>query len=316
LFTAVVSGLQSLLAQPAMLAMASGVLVGAVAGSTLVATGTLPGQPAAKLTVMECPDAGRQVAQVKAGVAMLVTGRNPDGTWVELYLGMPGIERGWVRAANLKVDAAIETLPVIPCVIAPVTALGSPAPTPAPSETAGPTLEPTAIATVVPTVSLLPGQSPTPAPRPTPSPRPTRTPSPTPTPLPPPPTPDLAPPIISNLVITSPSLFNGWYRIYGGVCLPGSATIQVTATDPGGGVASVTLWYKPGALAAVPVSMVPIGGGVWQYVLTVGQNWSDLSEIGLWARAQDTAGNLSSTIYFGNPNDINDISLVKDFCLH
>lgn len=322
MFPGVLSSFQSLLAQPAMLAIGAGLAAGAVAGTTLVVTGTLPGRPAAQLTLMECPDAGRQVAQVKSGVAMLVTGRNADGSWVELYVGVPGLDRGWARTANLKIDTTIDTLPVVPCVVAPASTLGPPPPTPAP--TPAPTVAPTVTATVLPSPTLAPTASPAPTAKVTASPKPTRTPKPTTTPLPPPPTipPTPAPtadvfaPSVSAPFVTSPGAYiNGSYYINADWhCAQPTATIHVTASDPSG-LNFVRLYYRPPGGSTTWGTMYNVGGNTYEFVIAPNGTWLD-GEIGLWAQAQDTHGNTSGQIPFHNPNSNTDISLYwSSICL-
>src|SRR5690349_8720581 len=125
MFGGILSGFQSLLAQPALLAMGAGVLAGAVTGTALVVTGILPGRPASTLTLVSCYDNGRPIGQITAGQSMLVTARSADGTWLEVYLGVPGADRGWAPRSALRFDAALETLPVATCIgFIPLPSLG------------------------------------------------------------------------------------------------------------------------------------------------------------------------------------------------
>ena len=122
------------------------------------------------------------------------------------------------------------------------------------------------------------------------------------------PTSDLFPPAVSAPFITSPGPGpNGSYFTGHLPCSPPSATIRVTASDPNG-VSFVRLWYRPPGGSSTFVTMTFIGGNTWQYVLTPDPAWLD-GEIGLWSQAQDTLGNLSSTIAFGNPFSSSDVSL-------
>jgi hypothetical protein len=310
------STLSSLLAQPGLLAIGAGLLAGAITGSTLVVTGTLPSRPAPQLVLRECPDAGRDVARVDAGVSILVTGRNPDGTWVELYVGVPGIDRGWAPASAVKAQATLDTLPVVQCVVAPLASAVPPGTT---GPTIGSTPAPSVVATVLPSVSAEPSPGPTATPKPSPSAKPTATPAPTPVPTPTPtpaPTPDVFAPLVSAPSITSPGPFgNGSYYIGVLPCAPSSATIHVTASDPSG-LNWVRLYYRrPTETTLYYGTMSALGGGVYEYVITPNNTWLD-GEIGLWAAAQDTHGNTTGLVPFGDPNSSSDVSLFwSAFCI-
>jgi hypothetical protein len=266
---------------------------------------------------------------VKTGVAMLVTGRNAESTWVELYIGVPGIQTGWAAVDNINVDTAIESLPVVHCVVAPASTLGPP-------ETAGPSAAPTIepslaapsiVATVAPSLGV-PSAAPSATPRTSgrPSARPSVAPTVTPLPPPPPPPtigpspvptqgPDLFPPSLSAPFITSPAPGpNGSYFLGHSPCAPPTATIRATASDEHG-VAFVRLWYRPAGGSMTFVTMSYIGGNTYQATITPDNSWLD-GEIGLWSQAQDTLGNLSSQFPFGNPNSSSDVSLFwSAFCI-
>lgn len=54
MFAGITSTFQSMLAQPALLAMGAGVLAGAITGTTLVVTGIRPGRPDPELSILSC----------------------------------------------------------------------------------------------------------------------------------------------------------------------------------------------------------------------------------------------------------------------
>src|SRR4051812_6723327 len=95
--------------------MGAGVLAGAVTGPTLVVTGVLPPRADPALTLVSCYENGREIGHVSAGKAMLVTAKSADGTWLELYLGVPGADRGWAPRSALRIDSSIDALPVGTC---------------------------------------------------------------------------------------------------------------------------------------------------------------------------------------------------------
>jgi hypothetical protein len=302
--------------------MGAGLIAGAVTGTTLVVTGTLPDQPDPELNLLSCYQDGQAIARVRSGAAMLVTARSADGTWLELYVGLPGVDRGWAPASALKVTSTIGSLPIGACVGA--LALGTVGPPATPAPTDVPTAAPTIIATVPPTITLPPGASSTPVPRPTPTPRQTRKPSaaPTVTALPPPPppptnpptptpapTPDVFAPSVSAPSIYSPPAYvNGSYYLNADFhCGVPSAIVHVTASDPSG-LNYVRLYYRPPGGSTTFGTMTNVGGGTYSFTITPNNTWLD-GEIGLWAQAQDTHGNTSGLIPFGNPNSTSDVSL-------
>ena len=320
MFAGLLSGFQSLLAQPAMLAIGAGLLAGAVTGTGLVATGVFPFRPQPRLTLVSCYDNGVAIGTVGAGQSLLVTARSSDGSWLELYLGLPEADRGWAPASAVRFSAAIDSLPVAECVgyIPPASgAPGSPPPTIEPS--IPPSSEPSLVATVEPSVapSSSPTAAPTPTPRVTPTPKPT--PKPTATPLPPPPTipptptpvpsADVFPPSVLAPYITSPGPGNGGsYFIGHPPCAPSSATIRVAANDPSG-LNWVRLWYaKPQGGGTSYITMSFVSAGVYQATIAPDNSWLD-GEIGLWSQAQDALGNTSGYEPFNNPYNSSDVSL-------
>ena len=323
MFAGITSSLQSLLAQPALLAIGAGLLAGAMTGTTLVVTGILPDRPDPELTLLSCYRDGKAVGSVQAGASMLVTARSADGQWLEVYIGVPGADRGWAPRAALKFDAAIEGLPIGECTgFIPLGSLGPPAslaPSAAPPPSGAPSAAPTIVATVGPT--LKPGTTPSPTPKPTrtPKPSPTATPLPPPPTFPPTPTPlptaDVFAPSISNFTITSPTPFQGSYYTYSNhQCGQATATVHVTIIDPSG-FNFVRLYYKPQLLSTTFGNMTYKGSNVWEFVITPTGSWGE-GEVGLWVQAQDGHGNTTAQIPFGNPNSSADSSLFwEPFCV-
>lgn len=313
MFAGITSAFEALLAQPTVLAVAAGLLAGAVTGTTLVATGTLPDRPDPQLTILSCYENGTVIGEVTAGQSMLVTARSADSAWLEVYVGLPGADRGWAPASALRFDAAIDTLPVGACIGFIPLASGGPLATPFP--TPAPSAAPTIIATVAPTPTLEPGATPSPTPRPTKTIKPTATPlppppTPAPTPVPTPvPTPDVFVPTVSAPFITSPGpYFNGSYYVGNSPCSPPSATIRVTASDPSG-LNWVRLYYRNPSGVTTYGTMSSIGNNTFEFVITPPDAWPQ-GEIGLWSIAQDAYGNTTGYVPFGNPYSTADISLV------
>lgn len=313
MFANVISNFESLLAQPALLAMGTGLLAGAITGTGLVVTGTLPERPDPQLTILSCYDNGKAIGRVTAGESLLVTARSADGAWLQVYVGAPGADRGWAPASALRFDATVESLPVEACIgFIALASPGPPAtPRPTPEPTVAPTAVPTVVATVAPTASPAPTATPTPTPRPTRTARPTAPPTPTPTPTPvptPAPTADVFVPTVSAPFITSPGPFgNGNYYIGYSPCAPPSATIRVTASDPSG-LNWVRLYYRNPSGVTTYATMSFIGNNTFEFVITPPNSWP-YGEIGLWSIAQDVYGNTSSYVPFGNPYSTSDISL-------
>ena len=136
-----VAGLAGALGGKGLGAIAAGLAVGIVGGSALVASGTVsfsnPGGVAgesggAVLQVYPCPDQGPPLGTIPRGQQVLVTGRNPDGSWLEIYYPGP-LARGWVNG-GLEVEGEVKSLPVHKC-----------------EKPAGPTARPTAEPTATPT---------------------------------------------------------------------------------------------------------------------------------------------------------------------
>jgi hypothetical protein len=312
------SGAGSLFAQPGIQAIAGGLLSGVVAGTALVATGIVPvgdgGATAATIELLACPGSGPVLADVADGESLLVTARSADGTWLEVYVGDPGVDRGWAPASALKLDSAATGLPIGGCIGPTPAPLQSPAPTP----TATPPVE----GTLVPHESEPPTEAPTEAPTPSPTPTPHVTAKPTPTPhvtakptptphtatptphtppptTPPTPTPNPGP-VLSNLTASPNSYCNG-----------PTSTITVDASDSSG-IQVVRITYTPpGASPIGPVNMEYMGGTLWRYFITP-SGWNT-GFVAYHVTAYDTYG---ATTTQNNVNDFNDPSylVIPDFC--
>lgn len=308
------SSIGAVFSRPGMQAVA-GLMSGAVAGSALVASGAIPfggsATAAPSVILLACPGAGPVLAELSDGEALLVTARSADGTWLQVHIGQPGVDRGWAPAAALRMESAADALPVADCsgpsaapsgspaaTASAIVATASPSPSaPSPTPTTAPTAAPTPTITPRPTATPTPRPTPTPTPRPTPTPSPKPTPKPTPTPVPTPtptPPPDTTAPTLSNLIITSPGRDpnDGQFYIYGQGCPPPqTATVTVNATDPDDPVSAVTLYYWPGGSGVLSTSMVKqSNSNVWVGTI-VAQGW-DAGQISYWVRAVDTHGNI------------------------
>ena len=107
----------SMFAKPAVQAVGAGLLTGAIVGSVLVASGLFPRRPqtAETAALLACPGTGAVLARIPAGQNLLVTGRSADGTWLQVYVGEPGVDRAWAPATSLRLQAAVDALPVSGC---------------------------------------------------------------------------------------------------------------------------------------------------------------------------------------------------------
>jgi hypothetical protein len=322
------SFLSALFASQGTQAVAAGLLTGVVGGTALVASGIVPvgGKTveAATAQVLACPDQPPVLAEVTDGQRLLATGRSADGSWLQIYVPLPGVDRGWVEAKVLQLESAADALPVTACAgptAAPATAAPtveatvlvptpeitpSPAPSIAPSAGPSPTPPPTAALGPTPSRTPSPTKTPTPTKTPSPTPSPTKTPTPTPTPAPTPtPFVDNTKPVLSNLT-TDGFPFGGEYYIYGPSCptTPHSATISVTATDPDDPVASVTLSYWPGGQPVSTKAMTKGGGNTWTAVITPTDAWQ-VGLINYWVDAVDSNGNDAVTLNHSNSYKLN-----------
>jgi len=295
MFASALPKLAAALLQPP--ALAAGLVTGIVSGAVGVGTGAIPvTDPGPRLnTLYECPGSGRVVANLAPDQKVLVTARSADGAWLQIYVGEPGVERGWASAAKLHLAAAPDSLPIADC---------TPEPTPETSlelPSALPSPEATVVATVVPTavpVTLPPGATPSPTPKPTATPKPTKTPTPTPTPF--------VGPTVSHLEINYADPQGGgvWYIYHGGLsCDPGQVTFSLVAIDPNasdGQVASAKLWYTPTGHAELSIDMYVEDAPTHVWQADVYPDMPDLWSYGpimFRAQATDSDGHKSAVIY-------------------
>ena len=320
---AFLTNLSSLFAQQSVQAIAAGLIAGVVGGTALVATGIIPvgGTQVAASTValLACPDSGPVLAQIPNGQAMLVTARSADGSWLQVYVGQPGVDRGWAPADSLDLQSPAEDLPVADCAGPTPAPLGTPTATAVVSTPSpGPTPPPTELPSAAPTPSAGPTPSPstrvTPRPTTRVTPRPTIKVTPKPTVKPttnPTPTPfvDTTPPSLSNL--TADGFFSeGAYYIFGPSavnCPPHSSQVSVTAMDPDDPVDSVTLFYWPGNSGVLSKQMMQVGPSTWRATIDAADGWSDAQFpndpnglINYWVQATDSNGNVSGVLDHSN----------------
>lgn len=244
--------LGGLLAGKGLGALLSGVLVGAVGGGAIVANGVFgpatnpapAANQAAMLALLACPGSGAVLARVPSGQPLLATGRSSDGTWVQIYLPEPGIDRAWVPGSALNIQGDAASLPVVACS--------------APAAPASPPGTPTATPTELPATAQ---PTPPPATPPLPTPSPTASASPTPTPSATA-KPNAGPPALTGLKAAPATLSTGDVAY----CPqdPRVASLSVTANDPDG-IAKVVLYYRPpgaSSYSSKPMSG-PSTGGTW-----------------------------------------------------
>src|SRR6266567_7255679 len=126
------------LADKGLLAIAGGLLSGVVGGTAVVAAGVFtspPAGPPPMAGLVPCPGAAVVLDQVPQGQTLLVTGRSADGSWLEVYLAEPGLDRAWTRADGVDLEAPADQLPVVGCDAPLIAAAPAPSPTPLPSPT-------------------------------------------------------------------------------------------------------------------------------------------------------------------------------------
>lgn len=306
------ASLASVVAQPGVQVVAAGLLSGALGGTALVVSGALPiagtQTPPETLSVLACPGTGPTVGEIADGQRVLAVARSADGAWVQLYIGFPGVERGWAPADALNLDTAADALPVSACE----------APTDGPAPTAGATVDiPTASPEPTPTTSDAPSLEPSAAPSPSaslgPSPSPgasassTIRPSASPSKKPstPPSLPPTAPPATSTPTTPpiTPTPDNVKPTLTGlnanPTCVDAggspTATISVQATD-NVGVLSVSIGIAAPGGASFVASMTHGTGNTWFYVLYNNANWAE-GHVNYTVTAQDLSGNVSNPAY-------------------
>ncbi len=292
----------SMFSQSAFQAVAAGLLTGAVVGSTVVASGILSAEPQREepkfVALLACPGGGPELARVPAGQELLITARSEDGTWLEVYVGQPGVTYAWAPAPALRAASALDALPVSECDTSQtfLPTLGPPETTGVPSTGVPATVVPTPGPTI-PGVSASAAPPATPTPRPSGTPKPTASktatpsktptsPPPTPTPTPVPPTPTPEPPnnapSIFNLSRDRPCVDNG--------PTASQTIVTVFASDPDpGDTLTVRLrlgriyqgnqYYRLGSFL-----MTHVGGGQYNYTIFV----SDLQAYGFNSAVADS----------------------------
>jgi hypothetical protein len=335
MFPALLSTSRSLLARPGVLPLGAGLLAGVVAGTVLVASGSLTGAPPAELALVACPGAETVVARVASGKQMLVTARSADGLWLELYIGEPGADRGWAPTTALRFDDPPDRLPVHDCgsLVAVATLgpgqSGGPSPGTTIVATVGPpsSLEPgtslpsstipAATSLAVPTHSLPPGVSAVP---PTPTPAATQLPPPPtiqPTALPPTavpsPTPDLAGPSITSISVVA-TLVGGIYYIdnLGNECGRGNtATINAFVTDSSGvNKPTIRLLFKDTNGVTHDQQMTLKFGTKAAYTSTITAGAWPPGELEWWITATDNLGNVRTTSKPPDPS----LRIFRSYC--
>jgi hypothetical protein len=287
--------LATALLQPTVLV--AGVATGVTLGTVGVATGAIPVKdPGPRLTSLyECPGSGRVVTNLAPDQRVLVTARSADGAWLQIYVGEPGVERGWAQASRLDLKAAPDSLPIAEC---------TPSATPEPL-TAPPSIAPSATTTASATSTPFGGQTNaphtappigTPSPSPTktstptsaPTPSPTKTPAPTPTPL--------TGPVLSGLsVYTGDHGGDGIWRIYPTTCPYGYSWnfgMTVDAADPDG-IKSVTMYYKltGGSAQSVPMTQEGVDDTLWDGGLMSTDTWP-AGPMTIWFQGKDNLDHL------------------------
>ncbi|HLX34125.1 MAG TPA: hypothetical protein VKR30_02665 [Candidatus Limnocylindrales bacterium] len=316
------SRIASLFAQRGAQAVAVGLLSGAVSGSALVAGGAIHfgGTRAnpSSVSLIACPGAGAVLADVTAGQSVLVTGRSADGQWLEVYLGQPGLNRAWIPATSVSLQASGEALPVSACAapgatVSPQSSL-PPVATPnviatvSPGHSPTPAATPTPVPTPAPT--LAPGATPTPrpTPSPTPKPTPTSTPKPTPTPTPTPkptPTPDTTPPSMTNLKSSQPCIGPG-----------GTTYIDVTITDADP-IQYATIYVSPPGGSPYSDSMYYVGSNVWEDNIPVGGTSGWTSGVIAYHITTRDSQLLTNTIYSSStPGDPSYVTFAPGGCIY
>jgi hypothetical protein len=269
--------------------IAAGALSGALLGGAGVATGVIPtggaanSAPSRALTA--CPGSGPEVARISTGRPILVTARSADGAWLQVYVGLPGVDSGWASADALKLKDAASSLPVADCGVTP-----SAAPTPGAVASPPP---PSQIA--LPTATA--GPSPSPTPKPTPTPRPTKTPKPTPVPTS---YKDPHPPIITGISVEQ-NCEEGSFGV------SPMLEIYITDADDPDSALNVRLFVDPpGPLAEyeytgpyAPYVSLP---GNWEAQWQQSSQWA--SGVVKWRiTVTDPSGNAASRSSSSNPSD-------------
>ena len=289
MFAAALPRLATALLQPPVLA--AGLVTGIAAGAVGVGTGAIPvTDPGPRLAALfECPESEQVVKNLPPNQNVLVTARSADGSWLQIYVGEPGVERAWARAASLQLKAAPDSLPVADC---------TPEATPEPL-TEPPTHAPSVPATEAPSIApSAPPVTPSPTPAPSKTPKPTKVPTPPPTP---PTGPTVTKPEVAYPYTTDPETGHFFIWKPSASCSDlYQATIAVNVDDPDGieTVDHVTMYYvSPGAqVSSLAMYLEDPPTGLWQGDLFAEDNW-EFGVIEYWVQATDVNGDKSPLAY-------------------
>jgi len=135
-FAAVGSRMAGMLQGPALTAIGTGLLAGAITGVGVVAGATSN----RSVALVSCPAGGAEIARVADGTTVLVMARSADGSWLEVHVGTPGVDAAWVPRSAVRLQEPVEQLPTSDCGTAAVAS--PPPPTPAPTPSPSPTPPP------------------------------------------------------------------------------------------------------------------------------------------------------------------------------
>jgi hypothetical protein len=233
------------------MAIAAGVVSGAVIGTAAVVGGLIPtgGTNGSTIALLACPGSGPEVARITSGQHMLVTAKSADGTWLLVYIGEPGVAGGWAPAAALRLQDATANLPVSEC--GTEVALATQLPTLGP---------PSFVPSPTPLVTIEPTLAPTPTVKPTPKPTPKKTPRPTPT---------INPnvPVISKMVAAQKCITDGEFE---------NISVDVTDADDNYMTLDVELRVDPPGLPAYDDGHFDYSGtdGIWNYQFGPPSSWT------------------------------------------
>jgi len=285
----------SALGQPAVLA--AGVAAGVAVGAVGIGTGAIPvtDPPPHLASLYECPGAGRVVVNLPPDQQVLVTARSADGTWLEIFIGQPGVERAWARAGLLSLRSAPDSLPVADCATtltpAPLTAPPTVPASPSGTEPSGSGVPPSGVPATLGTPTPSSTPTPTSTPTVTKTPKPTKTPTPTATPL--------TGPVLSHLdVYSSAADTDGVWRIASGCSdYPDYFAWTLDAADPDTTV-SVRQYYRPLGDPTLYGEMVQEDsyGELWDGGFSAHAEWQ-VGPIEVWFQGRDADGNLGPIFY-------------------
>jgi hypothetical protein len=136
--SAVGSRISSMLSRPMIMTMGTGLLAGALTGAGVVASTGGLNPLERRVSLLGCPGGGAVLARIPEGTTVLVTARSPDGAWLKVYVGEPGIDGAWAPRSAVRLSEVADQLPMDDCGAAAASAL-PPTPAPTPSPTPEPT---------------------------------------------------------------------------------------------------------------------------------------------------------------------------------